>query len=108
MSPFPKKFKNKLELTKADLKIPDEAWLVYAVCGCDDDSCGWEGWMIESASQTNHDPKKQLNCMNEQVCPNCNKMLFRTDSQIKMKYSQDQSGLLVAGKDYDVVPMKYE
>ena len=108
MSAFPKKFKDRLELTKADLEIPDKAWIVYAVCGCEKDSCGWEGWMIESVSQKIGEKENQLKCMNEQKCPNCGKDLFRTDTQIKMVYSQDQSGLPEPGKDYDVAPIEYE
>jgi len=105
---FPSKFRDRLELTKRDLKIPTEVWVVYAVCGCEKDSCGWEGWMIESAIKKTTISEATLPCMNEQVCPNCGKILFRTDSQIKMKYSKDQSGLLVQGVDYESSPMEYE
>lgn len=106
--PFPIKFTDKLELTKKDVKIPTEVWVVYAVCGCEKDSCGWEGWMIESATLKNTENEDALPCMNEQVCPNCGKILFRTDTQIKMQYSKDQSGLLIPGEDYDTSPMEYE
>ena len=106
--PFPKEFKERLELTRKDVKIPSEAWIVYAVCCCEKDSCGWEGWMIESVSFKGARNEVALPCMNEQICPKCGKLLFRTDTQIKMQYSEDQSGLLIPGEDYDTSPMKYE
>jgi len=104
---FPLKFKNRLELTRADVDLPLEAWIVYAVCGCEHDSCGWEGWMIECVF-SGKDPEKTLKCMNEQICPVCRKRVFRTDTQIRMVYSDDQSGSFVVGKDFESMPMKYE
>jgi len=106
--PFPKKFKERLELTRKDVKIPSESWIVYAVCGCAKDSCGWEGWMIESVSLKNAESEFDLPCMNKQICPNCGKTLFRTDTQIKMQYSEDQSGRLIPGVDFEISPIEYE
>jgi hypothetical protein len=106
--PFPIKFKDRLELTRKDVKIPSEAWIVYAVCGCEKESCGWEGWMIESATLKSADDEVSLPCMNEQICPNCGKAVFRTDTQTKMQYSNDQSGLLIPGVDFETAPIEYE
>jgi hypothetical protein len=92
--PFPLKFKEKLETTKKDIDIPDEVWIVYAICGCEKDSCGWEGWTLESVLKKMNTKEIQLKCMHDQICPDCGQELFRTDTQIKMKYSKDQSGLL--------------
>jgi len=79
------------ELTKKDISLPSEAWVVYAVCGIEQDSCGWEGWIIESITSDENNEEIQLKCMNEQICPDCGKSLFRTDTQIKMKYSPNQN-----------------
>jgi hypothetical protein len=106
--PFPLKFRDRLELTKKDIDIPQNAWLVYAVCGCEADSCGWEGWILESVIKTIQDKDIQLKYDHHQICPNCAKTMFRTDTKIKMKYSKDQSGLLTPGIDYETDPMKYE
>lgn len=105
---FPLKFKTILELTKKDVDIPQHAWLVYAVCGCEDDSCGWEGWILESVTKTDQDEMTKLNCDHHQICPKCEKTMFRTNTQIKMEYSKDQSGQLVPGIDYEIEPIKYE
>jgi hypothetical protein len=106
--PFPKKFKERLELTRKDVKIPSEVWIVYAVCGCEKDSCGWEGWMIESANLKSADDEVALPCIDEQICPNCGKALFRTDTQIKMRYSEDQSDRFIPGVDFEISPIEYE
>lgn len=105
---FPKKFRERLELTRKDVRIPSEAWIVYAVCGCEKESCGWEGWMIESATLTSADGEVHLPCMNEQICPNCGRALFRTDTQTKMQYSDDQSGHLIPGVGFETPPIEYE
>jgi hypothetical protein len=106
--PFPIKFKDRLELTLKDLDTPLQAWLVYAVCGCEQDSCGWEGWILESVSKTVQQKEIQLDCDHNQICPKCGKTMFRTNTQIKMEYAKDQSGVLVPGNDYETTPMKYE
>ncbi len=105
---FPSKFKDRLELTKKDVDIPRHSWLVYAVCGCEEDSCGWEGWILESVTKTDQDKEIRLNCDHHQICPKCGKTMFRTNTQIKMEYSKDQSGLLGPDIDYESEPMKYD
>jgi hypothetical protein len=44
---FPRKFKELLEIDLSDVDRPDEAWLTYAVCATEKNSCGWGGWMLE-------------------------------------------------------------
>ncbi len=106
--PFPKKFKTRLELTKNNDDIPQHSWLVYAVCECEDDSCGWAGWTLESVIKTDQDQEIQLSCGHHQICPICGKTMFRTNTKIKMEYAKDQSGQLDPGIDYEIEPMKYE
>lgn len=101
---FPKKFKNLIELKREDVELPDEAWLTYAVCACEDDACGWQGWIIESLARGG----KQLSADTGQKCPACGRMLFRTEASVRCVPSRDQSKTLVPGRDYDVSPIEYD
>jgi hypothetical protein len=110
---FPRKYKNLLEIELKDVEIPDYVWLVYAVCACNKDSCGWRGWMIEFAAKKNkknHPTStgdKFLSAMDNQICPKCGRVLFRTGASIKLEPSKDQTPPLKEGIDYDVIPIEY-
>jgi hypothetical protein len=112
--PFPRKFKQLLELKLKDIEAPDYVLLTYAVCACEKDSCGWGGWMIEAAFKK--DTKKHLNstgdkvlsAVMDQVCPVCGKDTFRTEASIKLIPSNDQTKVLIEGRDYESIPIEYE
>jgi hypothetical protein len=102
--PFPKKFKNLLETKRGQIEEPTSAWITYAVCGVEKDSCGWGGWILESAKGASG----ELPSFTDQICPSCGKETFRTKVSIKFEPSKDQTRDLIEGRDYDVVPMQYE
>ncbi|MDH5400806.1 MAG: hypothetical protein OEX02_21815 [Cyclobacteriaceae bacterium] len=101
---FPLKFKSLLETTAKDVELPKIAWVTYAVCAVEQDSCAWSGWIIESIKGVNG----ELIADTDQVCPHCGKTMFRTDVSIKMEPSKDQTPDMFPGKDYEVTPMEYE
>jgi hypothetical protein len=104
--PYPKKFKKLLETKLSDIELPDYAWLTYAVCACDVDSCGWGGWIIEDL--VNEKLEKHLDIDDRQICPQCGKELFRTDASLKLVVSKDQTPNLIQGVDYEVLPMEFD
>jgi len=111
---FPIKFKRQLEKGINDVTSPDYVFLVYAVCGVEEDSCGWEGWILESVykkSTTAHmtlTGDEILNASDEQNCPRCGKTTFRTDALLKFDRAKDQKPPLVEGVDYETVPIEYK
>ena len=108
----PERFRKLLSTTRTDISSPDYAWLVYGVCGLTEDSCCWAGWIIEGvfrsrglgppAATGTGDPV--LPADYSQVCPNCGRQLFRTDTATRFERSvvQDRPGGLVPGVDYEV------
>ena len=76
--PFPEKFRGLIELREEQVSIPDHVWLAYAVCAVEDDSCGWQGWIIESAWKNMEGALKEVEADAEQGCPVCGKLLYRT------------------------------
>ncbi len=81
------KFRHLLDITLDQLDLPDKATLTYAVCAGKDDSCGWQGWIIEAIACDG----KILNAADyDQMCPACPNMLFRTDT-ILFVPAEDQS-----------------
>lgn len=96
---LPDSLKHLRQLKIQDLDTPDEAWLTYSVCACEDDSCGWQGWIVESASSQG----RQLPADNSQRCPVCGKTLFRTAASVRCVPSRDQQPPLVEGRDYELV-----
>lgn len=110
---FPRKFKDLLEIERGDVEEPDYAWLVYAVCGVSDEGCGWGGWMIEAAFKiTSEDHPtgtgdKCLSAVDEQICPRCGHVTFRTGASLRMVPSVDQKPPLVKGVDYESAAIEY-
>jgi len=102
---FPRKFKERLEVTEKDLSLPRDAWITYSVCGCTQDACGWEGWIIESVTNVSDE---NLPADIECKCPDCNRPLFRTSVSVKLTKSSDQTPKLVPGIDYEVMETEYE
>lgn len=107
---FPRKFKELLEIELTDVDRPDEAWLTYAVCATEKDSCGWGGWMLEDIRKntSNEGSPIALPASCEQVCPRCGKETFRTSATLMFVPSLDQTGRLVSGIDYEELPIEYE
>ncbi len=107
---FPEKFKKQLEQGLADVLAPDYLFLVYSVCGTEEESCGWEGWMLESVfkkSTENHltsTGDQSLTATDEQKCPRCGKTTFRTDAILRFDKSNKSS---IVGFDYEVAPVDY-
>jgi len=108
---LPLKFKKQVEQNLCDVAPPEHAWLEYAVCALDDDSCGWEGWMLggvfKKAVDPHADPHESVlpnaPCFD---CPNCGKALFRTFSA-RFDLAQDQT-VPEIWANYDVLPVKYK
>ncbi|BDI30732.1 hypothetical protein CCAX7_27830 [Capsulimonas corticalis] len=111
--PFPRKFQSLLEIERGDVTIPDYVWLVYAVCAVTKDSCGWGGWMVESAFQNDGGQSTStgdilLPTMDEQRCPICGRETFRTGASVRMAPTQDQRLPRKPGVDYAVAPIEYD
>jgi hypothetical protein len=104
---FPLKFKPRLELKKAGVAVPGEAWITYAVCGCQKDSCGWEGWILECVRRTKGKATEQLPIDSSQRCPNCRKPLFRTEVSYRFTRAAKQTPDLIPHTDYRVAKMRY-
>ena len=102
----PRKFAPLLEIDRGDVETPDYVWLVYAVCACSEDACGWGGWMIEAAFKKTEERHwtrtgdKLLSAMDEQVCPRCGRETFRTGATLRLVPSEDQKPPWEPGKDY--------
>lgn len=105
---FPKKFKPRLELKAKDLVLPNKTWITYSVCGSYKNSCGWEGWILESVRKKTGKRKNELSIDARQLCPECGKKLFRTEVSLQFTLDRNQAPDLIPGVDYQVVKMKYE
>ena len=105
---FPRKFKERLELRKTDLALPTEAWVVYAVCGCEKDACGWEGWILDSVKKKAGRRCENLPSDDSQRCPACGRLLFRTSASVRLTPSKNQTPALIPGVDYRRARVCYE
>lgn len=103
---FPERHRKLIETELSDIALPDSAWLTYAVCACEVDSCGWGGWIIEDLVNEKEDI--HLNIDDRQVCPVCGKELFRTEASLKFILSKDQAPSLVPGVDYEIIPVEFD
>jgi hypothetical protein len=111
---FPRRFKDLIEITLEQVEKPTYAWLVYAVCATEPQSCGWQGWIIEAVYQ--YSPELRLTTRRDKLlpadtsarCPRCNLPLFRTSASLRFEPSRDQTWIGgVAGVDYEVAPIEY-
>jgi hypothetical protein len=95
MSGFPKKFESLVETKLGDIETPDYVWLTYSVCVMEENSCGWGGWLIEGAFKKTAKKfptgtgDKALPAVDKQICPQCGKVLFRTEASVKLKPMED-------------------
>src|SRR6185437_9408189 len=92
---FPHKFRSLIETEEDQVAIPDYVWLSFAVCATEEASCGWGGWIIESAWKAHahgNDEKKvevEVEADTEQRCPRCNRLLYRTDVEKQYQLNPD-------------------
>ena len=111
---FPYKFKHLIEKGINDVDIPDYLYLVWGVCGTDENSCAWEGWMLEAVFKKSSDSHptstgdRLLKASDDLICPRCGKPIFRTSALIKMNPAEDQRPVLIEGQDYVAVPIEYK
>jgi hypothetical protein len=103
---FSKKYQKLIDIKLTDIDVPDYAWLTYAVCACETDSCGWGGWIIETVVNSNS--KINLSMDDRQCCPQCGKNLFRTEATVKFIKSDDQTPDLIEGVDYESIPVEFD
>lgn len=108
---FPRKFKELLETELPDVEQPDYASLTYAVCGCEQDSCGWAGWILEAAFKADGEEHptwtghRVLPSDDSWKCPRCTKPLFRTGASVKA----DVVGPFPPSRfPYETTPIEYE
>jgi hypothetical protein len=84
--PFPEKFRKLVELHEEEVTIPDYVWLAYAVCATEEDSCGWHGWIIESAWKIVGGKEVEVEADAEQGCPICGKQVYRTEVEKRFRF----------------------
>jgi hypothetical protein len=89
--PFPEKFRSLIELREEQVTVPDYVWLAYAVCAVEEDSCGWRGWIIESAWKLVGEnlPDVEVEADAEQRCPLCGKLVYRTEVEKQFRLNPD-------------------
>ncbi|MEM0967246.1 MAG: hypothetical protein AAGJ81_13960 [Verrucomicrobiota bacterium] len=105
---FPKKFKEKLEKEISDVECFEGAWITWAVCGCSEDACGWEGWILEDVFSGVKGNREHHSASTNQICPVCGQDLFRTGASVKVKPDSDQTPDLIEGVDYETSPIEYD
>jgi hypothetical protein len=77
-----KNLKELEDLSAGDVIAPDLAHLTYAVCTDGVDACGWGGWLLEAAwTGTEAVFSNGVPAVTNQICPRCQKTLFRTLAQ---------------------------
>jgi hypothetical protein len=103
--PLPKKFKELLESGPAE--TPDYVWMVYTVCGVERESCGWHGWALESAVRAGEPSAKSVESDDRLRCPNCGRLLYRTDDGLRFDRAPQQPVFPKLGMDYTVEEPTY-
>lgn len=99
---FPLKYKHLLEMPHDQVEKPTHAWLSYAVCAVEEDSCRWQGWILDGVFKDDvHLPSDELSC------PKCHRPLYRVGIEYKMDLSADQTKPLVEGRDYVTSEIEY-
>jgi hypothetical protein len=95
-----------MEVAEPDAIVPDEVWLSYALCTVEESSCGWAGWIIESVWTSQGADKLAVSAADNQRCPNCGKLLFRTG--LEKKYGLHPSQPLKLDFSYERLPETFE
>ncbi|MDP0500623.1 MAG: hypothetical protein Q7P63_11035 [Verrucomicrobiota bacterium JB022] len=116
---LPKKFHELRDLEVDDVDLPDCVWIVYAVCGVKEGSCGWEGWIIDAPlkkgvpGQFKRDilwmrstEEAVLPCDPDCRCPKCGQALYRTGVSLRMEPAADETPPMIPGVDYELLSEK--
>jgi hypothetical protein len=103
---FPEKFRALIELREEQVTVPDYVWLAYAVCAVEWGSCGWRGWIIESACKLVGEnlQKVEVEADTEQGCPVCGRQLYRTGVAKQFRLNPDAESEMTS---YETVPPKF-
>ena len=101
---FPRRFKPLLERSRADVAEPSHAWVAYAVCAAEPQSCQWRGWVLEGLFSGAEVLISSDHCLK---CPVCAKPLFRTEVEYRLELSADQTPPLIDGRDYTTAAIDY-
>ncbi len=104
--PFPEKFRKLIELREEQVTIPDYVWLAYGVCGAEEDSCGWQGWIIESAWKIVEGKEVEVKADAEQDCPICSKQVYRTEVEKCFRFDPNAGPKL--NSSYETAPLSFE
>ena len=104
---FPEKFRALIETSERDVVIPDYVWLSYAVCAVEEESCGWRGWIIESAwkHEGADSPEVEVEADTEQGCPVCGKQVYRTGVERQFLLNPDARSKI--GYAYETAPRTF-
>ena len=102
---FPEKFRKLIELREEEVTIPDYVWLAYAVCALQEDSCGWRGWIIESAWKIVEGKEVELEADAEQGCPICGKQVYRTE--VEKRFRLDPNAGPKINYSYESAPLSF-
>jgi hypothetical protein len=105
--PFPEKFRALIELRDGEVVVPDYVWLSYAVCAVEEESCGWRGWIIESAWKVVGEDSKEVEVEadSEQCCPVCSKQVYRTGIEKQFRLNPNAGPKI--GYAYETVPVTF-
>ena len=103
--PFPEKFRSLIKLREDQVTVPDYVWLSYAVCAVEHDSCGWRGWIIESAWKVVGGKETEVEADVEQGCPVCRKLVFRTGVEKQFRLNPNAGSKIKF--PYDSAPITF-
>jgi hypothetical protein len=104
---FPEKFRALIEISERDVVIPDYVWLSYAVCAVEEESCGWRGWIIESAWKhvDANSPDVEVEADTKQGCPVCGRQVYRTGVERQFRLNPDAGSKI--GYTYETAPITF-
>jgi hypothetical protein len=104
---FPEKFRKLIELREEQVSVPDYVWLAYAVCAVEEESCGWRGWIIESAWKLvgPNLQEVEVEADAEQGCPVCGRQVYRTEVEKQFRLNPDAGPK--TGYAYDTAPITF-
>ena len=101
--PLPQKYRGLIDLSRDQIEQPTHAWVSYAVCAVEEDSCAWQGWILDGVFKDETIlPGDDLNC------PKCGRPLYRVGVEYRLDLSVDQTPPLVEGVDYQTSEVVYD
>ena len=102
---FPEKFRALIETREDQIIIPDYLWLSFAVCAVDDDSCGWTGWILESAWKSVEGREDEVAADTGQRYPQCGKDLYRTAVEKQFRWNPHAGPKI--SYPYETAPIRF-